>query len=46
MQSLNGMAMLRSGGDHAFGQLQHAPPGPNGPVFQSPYIIVTDIEIH
>ncbi len=40
------MIMLDSSVDDAFGQLQRAPPGPSGPVFQSPYIIVADIENH
>ena len=40
------MIMLGSSGDDAFGQPQRARSGPNGPVFQSPYIIVADIENH
>lgn len=42
----NGMIMLGSSGDDEFGALQHAPSGGKGPTFQSPYIVVVDIENH
>lgn len=42
----NGMIMLGSSVDDEFGRLQQAPGSPTGPVFQSPYIIVEDIDKH
>ncbi len=42
----NGMIMLGSSSDDDFGCLQQPPSSLTGPVFQSPYIIVSDIENH
>lgn len=42
----NGMIMLGSSVDDDFGRLQTPPGSVAGPVFQSPYIIVDDIEEH
>ncbi len=42
----NGMIMLASSADDEFGRLQQPPGSPTGPVYQSPYIIVVEIEKH
>jgi len=42
----NGMIMLGSSSDDEFGRLQQPPSSLAGPVFQSPYIIIVDIEEH
>lgn len=42
----NGMIMLGSSADNEFGRLQQPPASLTGPIFQSPYIIVEDIENH
>lgn len=42
----NGMIMLGSSVNDEFGRLQQPPGSLTGPVFQSPYIIVVDIEKH
>ncbi len=42
----NGMIMLGSANEDEFGRLQQPPSSLNGPVFQSPYIIVDKIEEH
>ncbi len=42
----NGMIMLGSSFDDEFGRLQQPPSSLTGPVFQSPYIIVAEIEKH
>lgn len=42
----NGMIMLGSSSDDDFGCLQQPPSSLAGPVFQSPYIIIVDIEEH
>lgn len=42
----NGMIMLGSSNDDEFGRLQKPPGSLTGPVFQSPYIVVEDIEEH
>jgi len=41
----SGMIMLGSHGDDAFGQLQGAPDSKTGPVTQSPYIVVDDVDV-
>lgn len=41
----NGMIMLGSGGDDAFGKLQ-APPDLHKPVTQSVYVVVADVDAH
>lgn len=42
----NGMIMLGQARDDAFDKLQSPLPDPEGPVAQSPYIIVTDVDAH
>ncbi len=42
----NGMVMLGSARDDGFGQLQVPLDAPDGPVSQSPYIIVDDVDAH
>ena len=42
----NGMIMLGSARDDAFGQLQTPLADPQGPVAQSPYLIVDDVDAH
>jgi uncharacterized glyoxalase superfamily protein PhnB len=42
----NGMIMLGSARDNAFGELQGPPSAPDAPVTQSPYIVVTDVDRH
>lgn len=42
----NGMVMLGSAGDDAFGRLQQPLATPDAPVTQSAYIIVTDVDAH
>ncbi|QIB66522.1 VOC family protein [Kineobactrum salinum] len=42
----NGMIMLGQARDDAFGRLQSPLADPAGPVAQSPYIIVSDVDAH
>lgn len=42
----NGMIMLGSSSDDDFGRLQKPPSSLVGPVFQSPYIVIADIDEH
>ena len=42
----NGMIMLGSARDDAFGKLQKPAGAPDGPVTQSPYIIVQNVDTH
>jgi len=42
----NGMIMLGSHRDDAFGKVQAPPDGPNTIVSQSPYVIVDDVDVH
>jgi uncharacterized glyoxalase superfamily protein PhnB len=42
----NGMIMLGSARDDAFGALQAPPSAADAPVSQSPYVIVTDVDSH
>lgn len=42
----NGMVMLGSARDDEFGALQKPLAEPGGPVSQSPYLVVTDVDAH
>jgi uncharacterized glyoxalase superfamily protein PhnB len=42
----NGMIMLGSAREDAFGQLQRPLPGPDAPVHQSAYVVVADVDAH
>ena len=42
----NGMIMLSSARDDAFGRLQRPLASRDAPVSQSPYLIVTDVDVH
>ena len=41
-----GMIMLGSAGDDEFGKLQAPLANPQGPVSQSPYIVISDVDAH